>query len=350
MAAHRKHSGASAAKADSSRKSTAKSRSEVKTKSRGAKHSAVSVGQRLHAWLDNHRRTCAETLLRLLAAPASSLLTWLVLGIAIALPAGLYVLLSNVEAVSGGWGGNAKLSVYFKLGASEQQANDVRLRLEQERIVSAVVYLSPAQALAEFKAVSGFGDILQSLPNNPLPAVLDVQLQASLADVAAISALVEQVSAHAEVDTVQVDLHWVQRLQAFIHLAQQAVLVLAVLLAVAVLLVTGNTIRLEIESRREEIVVIKLVGGTNAFVRRPLLYTGFWYGLGGAAIALLIVTVCTWLLSRPAAALIGLYDYSFTMVYLPIEYAAAVLAGGAALGLVGAWAAVGRHLASIEPR
>lgn len=349
MVTTRKTSGATATKPEASRQAQTK-RSSGAAKSRGAQHSGVSVSQRLHAWLDNHRRCCAETLLRLLATPASSLLTWLVLGIAIALPASLFVLLSNVEAASGGWGGNAKLSVYFKPKVSDESVNDLVLSLEQDRVVAAVVYLSSEQALEEFKQVSGFGDILQSLSSNPLPSLLDVQLQSSLAGVNDIEALVESLSQDDRVDSVQVDLHWVQRLQAILSLAQQAVVVLASLLAVAVLLVTGNTIRLAIESRRDEIVVIKLVGGTDAFVRRPLLYTGFWYGLGGAIVALLIVFVCTWLLSRPAAILVGLYDFSFEVVYLPIEYSAAILACGAILGLCGAWLAVGRHIAAIEPR
>lgn len=349
MASNRKSSGATATKPEASRKSQVK-RGNSTVKSRGAKQSGVGVSQRLYAWLDNHRRCCAETLLRLLATPGSSLLTWLVLGIAISLPAGLYVVLSNVEQASGGWGGNAKLSVYFKREVSEQRANELRLELEQERVVGAVIYMSSASALEEFKQVSGFGDILQSLPNNPLPSLLDIQLQSSLAGVDEIEALAARLADDDRVDTVQVDLHWVQRLQAFIGLAQQAVLVLAVLLAVAVLLVTGNTIRLAIESRRDEIVVIKLVGGTDAFVRRPLLYTGLWYGLGGALIALLIVFICTWLLSRPAAILVGLYHYDFDVMYLPLEFSAGLLAGGALLGLVGAWVAVGRHISAIEPK
>lgn len=341
--------GASAIKTP--KKTDARSRSAPATRERGAqKASGIGVRQRIYAWCHNHQRACAETLLRLLRAWSNSLLTWLVIGIAMSLPIGMYVMLKNVEAISGGWGGNAKLSVYLRLDTSEAQAIALQTELSQHPLLSDVRYISRDAALAEFQSLSGFGDILESLPQNPLPAVLELSLHSSVGELGAVDTLRQTLIGTPIVDMVQVDLHWVQRLQAIIALAQQAVLVLSVLLAVAVLLVTGNTIRLEIESRKQEIIVIKLVGGTNAFVGRPLLYTGFWYGLGGAICGLAIVQASMMLLSKPATKLIGLYDYRFDIQYLSFDYAILMLAAGALLGLVGAWLSVSRHIADIEPR
>lgn len=322
----------------------------AKPRQRGANTASVSLIGRLLSWLSNHRNSCFLTLSRLLRQFMSSLLTWLVIGIAMALPVGLYVFLSNVENVAGGWNGNAKISVYLHNSVQQAEVLQLQTKLLRKLEVDEVIYLSSDEALAEFEQISGFGDILQSLPNNPLPPLLEVSLQGGASDIDVINRLVADIETQRIVDTVQLDLHWVQRLQAILELAQQLVIVLGVLLGMAVLLVTGNTIRLAIESRRDEIVIIKLVGGTDAYVRRPLLYTGFWYGVGGAIVAMFIVQLSMLLLSQPAAVLFGLYDFRFDIEYLSANQALVLLGGGAALGLVGAWVSVSQHLQKIQPK
>ncbi len=345
---NRKASGATASRSHESKPVASKRKNTAKV--RGANTAGVSLIQRFYAWLDNHRRSCAETLLRLLSSGLSSVLTWLVIGIALSLPVGLYVMLNNIQLVAGDWGGNAKISVYFETTTTKKQALLLKDELLKDTLSVDVVYLSADDAKAEFEALSGYSDILSALPNNPLPALLELTLQPSVDKLTQVETLASQLEENNLVESVQLDLHWVQRLQAMIALAQQAVVVLAVLLAGAVLLVTMNTIRLAIEARREEIVIIKLVGGTDAFVRRPLLYTGFWYGLGGAVFALCIVQLSTWLLSGPTMLLMGLYDYVFDIAYLSIDHGAILLLTGALLGLIGAWISVTSHLSAIEPK
>lgn len=322
----------------------------AKQKPQNTRMNGVGLGGRLYSWFDNHRNSCAETLIRLLSNWTSSILTWLVIGIAMALPVGLYVVLSNVESVAGNWDGNAKVSVYFKDGVSESQSLKLQHQYQKHPLVSDVAYLSQEEALEEFERISGFGDILQSLPANPLPSLLELTLGVTSTEVEDINTLVDEIGLSPVVESVQLDLHWVQRLQAILAFARQFVWVLASLLSIAVLLVTGNTIRLAIESRRDEIVVIKLVGGTDAFVRRPLLYTGFWYGLGGAIVASLIIHGSISLLAVPASTLFGLYDSQLSLQTLRADHIGFICLSGATLGLMGAWLSVAQHLHKIQPK
>jgi cell division transport system permease protein len=153
-----------------------------------------------------------------------------------------------------------------------------------------------------------------------------------------------------QIDQAVLDLEWVQRLYSMMALGKRLVIALAALLALGVLLVVGNTIRLAIESRRDEIVIVKLVGGTNAFVRRPFLYTGLWYGLGGGILAWLIIGFGLFWLSSPVAELAGLYRSQFELQGLGIGDSLMMWLCGGLLGLAGAWLAVSRHLGAIEPR
>ena len=168
-------------------------------------------------------------------------------------------------------------------------------------------------------------------------------------DADAVGRLAQELQAYREIDLAQVDLQWVERLGAITGTIERAVLILAALLAGAVLLIVGNTIRLEIQNRHSEIEIVKLVGGTDAFIRRPFLYEGLWYGLLGGAIALLLVLASLYLLDGPVERLAGLYESGFSLSVLDPLSLFGVLLGGPALGLTGAWLAVGRHLAEIQP-
>ena len=208
---------------------------------------------------------------------------------------------------------------------------------------------APEQALQEFEAYSGLGHALQSLESNPLPPALLVrpQLETSAEDLLALVIDLEQ---RVEVDDAVIDMAWVQRLQELLVLAQRIVLGLGLLLAVGVLLVVGNTIRLAIESRRDEIIVTKLVGGTNAFVRRPFLYTGLCYGVGGGLLALLLLMLALVMLSGPVTQLASLYQSGFELRGLGFGGSSVLLLLGALIGWAGAWLAVSRHLHEIQPR
>ncbi len=302
---------------------------------------------RLRAWLAEHRDAAAGSLRRLAREPLSSLMTLAVIGIALALPAGLHVLLANAQAVTGGWRGEARISLFLERGVDPARARALRRELAARPGVRAVELVTPEQALAEFRRLSGFGEALDALDENPLPATLVVTPAAS--DPEALVALAARLRALPEVEAAQLDLEWVRRLHAILALARRGVAVVAALLAAAVLLVVGNTIRLEIQNRREEIVVAKLIGATDGFIRRPFLYSGLWHGLLGAALAWLLVEGALALLAGPAARLAELYASAWRPAGLGAAASLALLAGGAALGLAGAWLAVARHLREIEP-
>ena len=317
---------------------------------KGASQSRTRIVDRLASYLSHHRLVARESLSRLLAAPIATVMTWLVIGIAMALPTGLFVALGNVEAISGGWDGAAQMSLFIDKSVSEPEAKVLAEQLGGRADIEEVVFISSAQALTEFQELSGFGDVLQNLDANPLPSVIVIRPRQG-DDAAVLSeALFGELKELPEVAEAVLDLQWVQRLYAMMDLGRRLTLALAGMLSLGVLLVIGNTIRLAIEGRRDEIVIVKLVGATNAFVRRPFLYTGLWYGLGGGLTAWFIIGISLLWLRAPVAQLAGLYQSGFDLQGLGIGASLLLWMVSAGLGLLGAWLAVGRHLGAIEPR
>lgn len=285
---------------------------------------------------------------RLARQPFATAMTVLVIAIALALPAGLRVLLNNVDVLGASWRSAADFSVYLKLDLDGEKARGVADRIAARPDVGSVRLIDRDEALADFRAHSGFGKALDALAENPLPATVVVHPASSAArDVEALAAALRRLP---EVELVQLDTGWVARLEAVVNLARRMLDVVTGLLGLAVVLVIGNTIRLEINSRSAEIEVTKLVGGSDAFIRRPFLYLGFWYGLGGALVAALLVAATLALLQRPAAALAGLYGSGFHVAGLSLGQAGVLLGGGAVLGWAGAGLATARHLHAIEPK
>jgi cell division transport system permease protein len=301
-------------------------------------------------FLARHAQVTLESLGRLYRNGLATWMTAMVIGIALALPAGLYLLLANLDQLSGAWEGQAGLSVFLKDEINTDTAADLADRVRAWPEVAGVTLVTPEQALEEFKQRSGFADVLAALKENPLPTVLLVTPAVNHTDPASAGALQERLRQLPETDLVQLDLQWLQRLAAMLDTARRAVLLVSALLALAVLLMVGNTIRLEIQNRREEIVVTKLIGATNAFVRRPFLYSGVWYGVLGATLAWLVVELGFRLLETPVQRLVGLYEGSFELQTQPGRLLLILLGAGIALGLLGSWLAVGRHLRAVEPR
>lgn len=296
-----------------------------------------------------HLQVFFASLGQLARAPVATLMTGAVIGITLALPAGLYVLLDNARHASGGWDRGAQVSLFLKASVSDAQGQTLAERLRRHPAVAETEFISRTAALAEFKRMSGFGEALDTLATNPLPAVVVVRPAASHGQARALEGLVAELRREPAVDVAQVDLEWVQRLQLLLVIAQRAVVLLAVLLGLGVLLIVGNTIRLAVLNRREEIEVIKLIGGTDAFIRRPFLYTGLLHGLLGAALAWLLIAGSLALLSGPVTELSALYGSAYSLKGLPARAALLLLALGAGLGWLGARVAVGRHLRAIEP-
>lgn len=304
---------------------------------------------RIQVYFARHAQTLLYALGQLLKAPLATSMTAAVLGIALALPVGLHVLLQNVQQVSSGWDGAAQISLFVKREVSAEHVARLAKSLLSDSDVAEVETISPESALAEFRERSGFGAALEALDENPLPAVLIVRPTPGAARPARVEDLLNRLWSLPEVELAQLDLQWVKRLYTILEIGQRGVWLLGALFGLSVLLVIGNTIRLAIENRREEIEIIKLIGGTDAFIRRPFLYSGIWYGLGGGIIAWLLITGCLWLLQDPVARLSILYSSEYRLGSLDFATSASLLGLGALFGWAGSWLAVGRHLGKIEP-
>lgn len=317
-----------------------------KARREGASTSRTRLRHRFAGWLNHHRLSAADSLARVLDNPLSSLLTWLVIGIALALPAALDVALDNARQLSDKWDSPAQLSLFMTAEAGADQARALRLELQERADIAEVVFVSRQEALQEFSLLSGFADVLDSLDSNPLP---DLLLVTPAPEAGPVAALHEELAADPRVAEAVLDMAWLERLNTLMELSRRMVLALGGVLVAGVVLILGNTIRLAIESRREEILVVKLVGGSNGFVRRPFLYTGLWYGVGGGFFAALMVAVALWFLGEPVARLAELYQSSFKLGGLGLMGSLNLVVLGGLLGLAGAWLAVSRHLGRIAP-
>lgn len=324
-------------------------RPKPQQKIQGASVHRLDSRDHSRSYLSNHRRMAKISLIRLWETPLATLMTLLVLAIALTLPGVLYVGLTNIQAVSDQWQGSSQMTLYLGEQLSEEDGKDLAQQLSANEQVEKAVYLSKAAALDDFKRYSGFADAIDQLDMNPLPAAILLSPSLGYQTEDRLRPLMSQLSAIDGVDDVQLDLGWVQRLQAMASLAQRVVLVLAALLGLAVILVVGNTIRLEIENRRDEIVVVKLVGATDAFVQRPFLYTGFWYGLGAGLLAWGLIQISLWYLGGAIYVLVGLYAGNFEFQGLTSVSVFILITTSVIIGVAGAWLAVLRHLKSIEP-
>ncbi len=314
----------------------------------GASHSRAGWRSHFAAWVRHHRLSSADSLYRVLQSPVSSLLTWLAIGVALALPIGLGILLESASELGSELDSSAQISVFLQEDLSVEASDDLAgawLGLES---VHSTRFMSREDALQEFRELSGFADVLDSLEDNPLPAVILVQPAAGLDD-EGVNQLLQRLRDHPGTAEVVMDRQWLQRLNRLMDLGRRLVTTVGLLLIFGVVLILGNTIRLAIEGRRDEIVIVKLVGGSDPFVRRPFLYTGLWYGIGGGACAALLVTCCLWFLQQPVEELANLYGSRFSLRMPGLMGALNVILSGGLLGLAGAWLAVSRHLSRIQP-
>jgi cell division transport system permease protein len=301
-------------------------------------------------WFERHLQTMVGSLGRLWQQPFATLLTVLVIGIALALPACLQVLVQNVRAASGGWNNALDVSVYMKQSASLGDAKSLAERVRKRRDVAEVKLVPADDALAEFRRNSGFGEALDALTDNPLPHALIVRPAEAFRDPGHVGTLTAELKLLPGVDIVQLDTEWVSRFNAILDVVRRVVFLAAGLFALGILVIVGNTIRLDIENRRGEIEVTKLVGGSDSFVRRPFLYNGVWYGLGGGAFAWLVVTIVILVLAEPVQRIAGLYGSGFTLQGLDTESSAILVGGGALLGWLGSFIVATRELREIEPK
>jgi cell division transport system permease protein len=303
----------------------------------------------LSIWVTSHVSTAVGALGRLSRQPFASLMIILVIAVTLALPASINLVIKNARTVSGSWDNALDFAVFLKQPVTLNEAETLGRLIGQRADVENVQFISANDALAEFKQQSGFGEALEQLPSNPLPHTLVVR--PSIGNTTAtLSLLQEEISNLPETDHVQVDTEWVQRFHAILDIVRQAIAIGAALLAIAIVVVIGNTIRLDIENRRDEIEVTKLIGAKNAFVRRPFLWTGFWYGLFGGLMALALVYYGLYLLGGPVSRLAGLYQSSIAISSLDLAEAGAIVGIGVFLGLFASWVTTARHMRRIEPK
>ena len=319
--------------------------------SRGAIGKKLSFAHRWRGYKAHHRETLRASLVKMLHEPMQTVLTVMVIAIALALPASLFLTVDNVQQLGSNLESSAQITVFANKGAKPEAIEDLEKKLNGMTGVNSVEYISAQQALLEFKALSGFGSALRYLEDNPLPAVFLVQpMMEGEVDLVQTQKIITDITALPVVDDVQIDMAWLQRLHSLIEMGHKIVIALGITLGIGVLLVIGNTIRLAIESRRNEIIVVKLVGGTNAYVRRPFLYTGLLLGLFGALIASIMLFSCLMWISSSVENLASLYQSQYRLQGLGITGFLSLMLIGGVFGLGGAWIAVSRHLRDIEPR
>ncbi|MEO0614931.1 MAG: permease-like cell division protein FtsX [Pseudomonadota bacterium] len=303
----------------------------------------------MQAWFGRHAQTALASLGKLAESPLATVLTVLVIGVTLALPGALQVLVKNALTVSGGWQGATDFSMYLQPDIDRDAADQLGRLLASRADIEQVTLVDADEALEAFAENSGFGAALDALDNNPLPHALVVRPIASLS-LEASALLKQELENLPEADIVQLDTEWVSRFQAMLQLVRRGILLAAGMLGLALLVVIGNTIRLDIQNRRDEIEIMQLVGASDGFIRRPFLYTGFWYGLAGGLAAVVLVAVATALLSGPVSALAGLYGGTWRLAGLDLRETGVLVAVGVGLGLAGSWLATARHMRRIEPK
>lgn len=297
------------------------------------------------AWAKRHLQSLLAALGAMSRAPLASAMTAAVIGVALALPATIAIALANTDQITERWEGVATLTAFMELGVDQATVAATADAFRLVRAVDRVDITTPQDALDEYRAMAGDNGVLDALgETNPLPWVLLVMVRPDAATPKSVEALAEELSQRPSVEFVDFDLRWVTRLNAITLLGTRISWVVALVLAFAVLLVIGNTIRLEIEHKRNEIEVLQLVGATHAFVRRPFLYTGVWYGLFGALFAGCVVSAALAAVEGPVEALANAYGSSLRLLWPGIVQTISLLAVGAALGALGAWLSVSRYL------
>lgn len=302
------------------------------------------------SYFTRHLQALFGALGRLTRTPLATLLTLLVIGVALALPAGFAILVDNLRSATGDLGESVDFTVHFKVGTPLDRVQQIAGGARERAGVALVTVTTAEQALEEFKQGSGFGDALAALEDNPLPHHLLVRPAPTASGPAEVESLRRYFAAFPEVDIVQLDLDWVRRLHALLDMLRSALWAIVTVLGLGVLAVIGNTIRLEIQQRRPEIEVTKLVGGSNAFVRRPFLYTGVFYGLGGGLLGALILTGALLYLDQAVRELAAQYGSEFRLSGLGRRGLGLMVGTGVILGWLGALISTGKHLRRIEPR
>jgi len=310
------------------------------------KKSAIAGG---YFFIINIFRQGVHSLGEMWRTPLASLMTIAVLGLSLTLPATLYLVVKNVQQVSSGFEEASEISLFVKESMSEQETQTLVKRLALYAEVESVEFISKQQALTEFKDVSGFGQALEYLDSNPLPDVVLVTPTKRHRQPNAAKALLTKLENEREVDFGKLDIAWLERLYALLDLLKESVITIALLLLTSVTLIIGNTIRLSIMDKKEEIQVMKLVGATNTFIHAPFLWTGIWYGVIGGLFAFICIALMMWWLTSAVSSVAGVYQTSFSLIGLTLNEFGALVLLATSLGFIGSYLSVNRYIKEIEP-
>jgi cell division transport system permease protein len=317
---------------------------------RGAQISQISTYQRFLIFFVNHFRQALGSLGELWRSKVASLMTIGVLGLSITLPSTLYIMVKNADNASSGWEQASQISLFLKENISQGDIEQLLKRIQLWPEIDAINYISADQALEEFKQLTRFGDAIDYLDQNPLPNVILVTPTSRNASPIAARLLLDRLKDEREVDIGKLDIEWLERLHALLNVVKDLVAVIALLLFLAVILIIGNTIRLNILNKKDEILVMKLVGATDAFIQRPFMYTGFWYGFLGGLLAWIAVALLLWWMSSSISAVSELYQKSFNLTGVDLSTFLGMLGLSVFLGLIGSLLSVKRHVREIEPK
>lgn len=301
-------------------------------------------------YIINHLRAFKLSMNQLSMQPITTFITFAVIGVALALPMGLYVLLQNVQTVAEGLHETAQISLYLNKNIKPLQVTKLLRQLKSDREITNARYISAKDGLKELQRQYNFSNALSELNNNPLPGVVVVQPIKSLKTAAQIKALLGRLKKISQIHHVQLDFSWLKRLNAIINLGKHVVYALMIIFALGVLLIIGNTISLITQKYQNKIFVLQLLGATNRFIRRPFLYSGIIYGLLGGMAAWFLIDLTMWWLHNSVANLASLYGSQFHLQVLSSTSTLILLIGGAFLGYFGSWLAVGRHINTISSR
>ena len=317
----------------------------------GARAARTSgIGFRLHTYFQRHMYALFSSLGQVWRSPLATLMTTLAIAVILALPAGLVLVVKSVDEFTASWQGTPQISVFVKPGASSETLNSLVNSFKVHEAVSLIEQVSPEQGMQTLGATLEMQRALEMLGDNPLPHVLVLEAKQDHRSLERLEALLVKLKAMKGVDVVQLDLQWLKKLNAILSGFERGVWVVSILLAMAVLLTIGNSIRLTIRSKLEEIEVMKLVGAKDAFIRRPFLYGGFWLGLISGLMALGLLLISYLALREPIHQVMTLYGSLFHVpMALVIQTIAGVMLAAIGLGWLGAWLAVGRQLRRIEP-
>jgi cell division transport system permease protein len=311
------------------------------------RHARPPTSNRVSAYLLHHLKSLLFSLGKIYQAPTTTIMTVAVIGITLSLPGGFYLFLKNIDAIAGDFRSSSQISLYLDLGTSEKQARILEKQIAKTANVATTRFISRELSLEEFRQNSGFGKSIDTLSSNPLPHTIIVEPVET--DTFTVRKLLKGLQALPEVEIAKLDTEWLERLYTIIEITKRSVIIITILFAFAVLLIIGNTIRLDIQNRYKEIIVTKLIGATDAFIRRPFLYGGIWYGLLGGIISWLIVEIGYLAISGPLDHLNLLYQSDMNLITFSFHDFIILITSSTLLGLTGSWIAVARHLNNIEP-